>query len=81
MLSEAAIVDALRGVRDPSLDRDIVSLKYVKDLTIEGGRVAFTIETPTPGRNAAKDLLANQAGTAVGRISGVTAVDVKMAFK
>ena len=39
MLSEAAVVDALRAVRDASLERDIVSLKFVKDLVIEGGRV------------------------------------------
>ena len=81
MISEAAVIDALRGVRDVSLDRDLVSLKFVKDLAIDGGRVAFTIETATPGRSPAKDLLANQAGAAVGRISGVTSVDVKMTFK
>ena len=51
MISEAAIVDALRGVRDPSLDRDIVTLKFVKDLAIDGGRVAFTLETATAGRS------------------------------
>ena len=49
MISEAAVVDALRAVRDPSLDRDIVSLKFVKDLAIDGGRVSFTIETATAG--------------------------------
>ena len=77
MISEAAIVDALRGVRDGSLERDIVSLKFVKDLAIDGGRVAFTIETATPGRSAAKDLLASQAGAAVGKLPGVSAVDVR----
>ena len=81
MISEAAVVDALRGVRDPSIDRDIVALKFVKDLTITGGRVAFTIETATPGRSPAKDALANQAGEAVGRLAGVSAVDVQMTFK
>ena len=56
------MIDALRGVRDASLGRDIVSLKFVKDLAIDGGRVSFTIETATPGRSAAKDTLASQAG-------------------
>jgi ATP-binding protein involved in chromosome partitioning len=81
VVSEAAVVDALRGVRDPSLERDIVSLKFVKDLAIDGGRVSFTIETATPGRSASKDLLANQAGEAIAKLPGVTSVDVKMAFK
>ena len=61
------MTDALRGVRDASLGRDIVSLKFVKDLAIDGGRVSFTIETATPGRSAAKDTLASQAGAADGR--------------
>ncbi len=81
MVSEAAVADALRGIRDPSLDRDIVSLKFVKDLAIDGGRVSFTIETATPGRSTGKDLLANQAGDAVAKLPGVTSVDVRMAFK
>jgi len=81
VISEAAVVDALRGVRDAALDRDIVALKFVKDVAIDGGRVTFTIETATPGRSAAKDLLASQAGAAVSRIPGVTAVDVNMTFK
>ena len=81
MISEAAIVDALRVVRDPSLDRDLVSLKFIKDVAIQGGRVSFTIETATAGRSAAKDLLAKQAGEAVAKLPGVTGVDVKMAFK
>ena len=47
-VSEAAVLDALRAVRDPDLHRDIVTLKFVKNLRIEGGRVAFTIELTTP---------------------------------
>jgi ATP-binding protein involved in chromosome partitioning len=81
VISEAAIVDALRVVRDPSLDRDIVALKFVKDVAIQGGRVSFTIEIATAGRSAAKDLLAKQAGEAVAKLAGVSGVDVKMAFK
>ena len=81
MVSESAVTEALRGVRDASLDRDIVSLKFVKDLAIDGGRVSFTIETATPGRSPAKDLLAGQAGDAVAKLPGVTAVAVNMAFK
>ena len=32
-----AVLDALRGVRDPDLNRDIVTLKFIKNLRIEGG--------------------------------------------
>jgi len=43
-----AVIDALRTVRDPELHRDIVSLDMVRDVTIEGGRVAFTLVLTTP---------------------------------
>ena len=44
MIAESSILDALKTVQDPDLGKDIVSTKQVKDLTIEGGRVAFTVE-------------------------------------
>ena len=31
-ISESTVLDALRSVRDPDLHRDIVALKFVKDL-------------------------------------------------
>ena len=44
MINEQAVLDALRAVVDPSVQRDIVSAKFVKDLKIDGGRVSFTVE-------------------------------------
>ena len=35
---EAAVLEALRAVRDPDLHRDIVTLKFVKNLRIDGGQ-------------------------------------------
>ena len=43
-----AVIEALRTVHDPELHRDIVSLDMVRDVTIEGGRVAFTLVLTTP---------------------------------
>ena len=48
-VQESAVLTALAAVRDPDLGRDIVSLRFVKNLAIEGGRVRFTIELTTPG--------------------------------
>jgi ATP-binding protein involved in chromosome partitioning len=76
-ITEAAVLDALRAVRDPDLNRDIVSLKFVKNLRIEGGRVAFSIELTTPACPV-KDQMREQARAAVERIPGVTAVDIEM---
>ena len=47
-VEQGSVLEALKVVRDPDLQRDIVSLGFIKDLTIDGGRVAFTIELTTP---------------------------------
>ena len=79
-VSEAAVLDALRAVRDPDLQRDIVTLKFVKDLRIDGGRVGFTIELTTPACPV-KDQMREQARTLVQQLPGVSAVDVQMTAK
>jgi ATP-binding protein involved in chromosome partitioning len=47
-LTEGTVLDALRTVQEPELGRDIVTLAMVRDISIEGSRVAFTIELTTP---------------------------------
>lgn len=47
-ITEAAILNALRQVRDPDLHRDIVALNFVKNVRIDGQDVSFTIELTTP---------------------------------
>ena len=76
-LSEAAVLDALRVVRDPDLNRDIVALKFVKNVRLDGGRVSFSIELTTPACPV-KDQMREQARAAVAAIPGVTAVDIEM---
>ncbi|HEX5474522.1 MAG TPA: Mrp/NBP35 family ATP-binding protein [Vicinamibacterales bacterium] len=76
-VTEAAVLDALKSVRDPDLHRDIVTLKFVKNLTIDAGRVAFTIELTTPACPV-KDQMREQARAAVAQIAGVTDVDIHM---
>ncbi|HXW04844.1 MAG TPA: Mrp/NBP35 family ATP-binding protein [Vicinamibacterales bacterium] len=76
-LTEAAVLDALQTIRDPDLNRDIVSLKFVKNLRIDGDRVAFTIELTTPACPV-KDQMREQARAVVGALPGVAAVDIEM---
>ena len=77
-VTESAVLDALRVVRDPDLNRDIVALKFIKNLTIDdGGRVAFSIELTTPACPV-KDQMRDQARAAVERIPGVTSVQIEM---
>jgi ATP-binding protein involved in chromosome partitioning len=76
-VTEAAVLDALKAVRDPDLNRDIVALKFVKNLRISEGRVAFTIELTTPACPV-KDQMREQARAVVAQLPGVTAVDIEM---
>ena len=48
MVSENAVLEALKVVKDPDLNQDIVTLGFIKNLRIEGGKVAFTVELTTP---------------------------------
>jgi ATP-binding protein involved in chromosome partitioning len=76
-VTENNVLDALRSVRDPDLHRDIVALKFVKDLRIDDGQVSFTIELTTPACPV-KDQMRDQARAAVEQLPGVSSVDVKM---
>lgn len=75
--TDAAVLEALRAVRDPDLHQDIVSLGFVKDLRVCGGNVAFSIELTTPACPV-KDLMKAQAEQAVRRLPGVAEVTVQM---
>ena len=72
------ILAALRTIQDPDLKRDLVSLGFIKHLTIDpGGRVAFQIELTTPACPV-RDLLREDARKAVSAIPGVTSVEIGM---
>lgn len=80
MLSPEAVRAALSHVVDPTLRKDIVSLGFVKELEIESGRVAFTIELATPA-SSTKDSMREQARAAVAALEGVETVDVQMSAR
>src|ERR1044071_5994642 len=79
-VEQEAVLAALKVVRDPDLNRDIVSLGFIKDLRIDGGRVAFTIELTTPACPV-KDQMRDQARAAVLQVAGVGGVDVRMSAR
>src|SRR5580693_9348652 len=79
-VDQAPVLDALKIVKDPDLHRDIVSLGFIKDLKIDAGRVAFTIELTTPACPV-KDQMRDQARAAVLQVPGVSAVDVQMSAR
>ncbi len=80
VISEQNVLEALRGVKDPSVDRDIVSAKFVKDVKIDAGRVSFTVEQAFHGASS-RQQVGEAAGAAVKKIAGVSAVEVTMTAK
>lgn len=76
-VSEPQVLDAMRHIMDPDLHQDIVSLGFVKNIVINGGRVSFDIELTTPACPI-KDRFRRQASEAVSNLPGVTEVEVRM---
>ncbi|MSO57396.1 MAG: iron-sulfur cluster carrier protein ApbC [Acidobacteria bacterium] len=77
MVTETAVLGALTVVKDPDLHQDIVTLGFIKNLRVDGGRVAFSIELTTPACPV-KEQMREQAHAAVSALPGVSAVEVEM---
>jgi ATP-binding protein involved in chromosome partitioning len=77
MVTQEAVLRALRGVEDPDTRQDIVSLGMVRDLTIADGQVTFALAftTQTPPVRAT---LHASASRLVGQLPGVARVQVRM---
>ena len=48
MVSADLVLSSLKKVVDPELHKDVVSMGMIKDLVINNGKVAFTLELTTP---------------------------------
>ena len=77
MVSESAVLDSMRGIIDPDLGKDIVSLGFIKELAINDGDVSFMVELTTPACPV-KEEFRVQCEEAVGAVSGVSSVKVDM---
>lgn len=77
-ITQNAVREALRVVRDPDLHRDIVSLGFVKDIAIDGADVRVTIELTTPACPVRDELKTAAAQAIRAAVPGVGALDVTM---
>ena len=48
MVTNEDVLGTLRTVQDPELGEDLVSLKMIRDIRIDGERVSFTVVLTTP---------------------------------
>jgi len=79
-ITKEQVLDALKSVMDPDLKKDVVSLGFIKELQIEGGRVSFIMELTTPACPL-KEQLKTAAEQAVRGIAGVSEVQVEVSSK
>jgi ATP-binding protein involved in chromosome partitioning len=71
------VMAALSTVKEPELGRDLVALNMIKDLTVEGSRVSFTVELTTPACPL-KERIEQESRQAVMSVPGVEQVDMKL---
>jgi ATP-binding protein involved in chromosome partitioning len=78
-MTSEGVLAALKGVVDPDLHADVVALKFIKDISIAGDRVTFTIESSNPSP-AKREALTAAAREAVSALSGIGSIDVRSTF-
>ncbi|MCE9616263.1 MAG: P-loop NTPase [Lentisphaerae bacterium] len=78
MSREQDVLDSMRGIIDPDLGKDIVSLGFIKHLQItEAGAVSFSVELTTPACPV-KEQFRTSCTEAVAALPWVTGVTVTM---
>jgi metal-sulfur cluster biosynthetic enzyme len=79
MVTEAEVRKALRKVKDPELNLDLVVLGLIYEISIDAGRVEVTMSLTSPACPVAGELL-NQAREAVESVPGVERAEVELTF-
>jgi ATP-binding protein involved in chromosome partitioning len=78
MITVEQVYQALQGVMDPELQRNLVELGMVRDVAVDDGRVSVTLALTTLACPL-KDQIAADARQAVMALEGVGQVDVRLA--
>ena len=78
-VTEKAVRNALKGVKDPELGLDLVVLGLVYDIEVIGGKVETTISLTSPLCPVAGQIV-EDAKTAIEGVEGVEGAEVKLTF-
>jgi ATP-binding protein involved in chromosome partitioning len=76
-ITQEQVLAALRTVPEPELGKDLVTLGMVKDISICGGGVKFTVELTTPACPL-KKMIEDDCKRAVSKIPGVETITVNL---
>lgn len=79
MVTEQQIRKALRQVKDPELNLDLVVLGLIYDIQIDQGTVDVTMSLTSPACPVAGQIV-NQAREAVEGVEGVEQANVELTF-
>ena len=77
--TEKAVRNALKTVKDPELNLDLVVLGLVYDIEVEGSSARATISLTTPMCPAAEQIV-EDARAAVASVDGVEEAEVELTF-
>jgi ATP-binding protein involved in chromosome partitioning len=77
VITNEQVLAALRTVPEPELGKDLVTLGMVKDISICGGGVKFTVELTTPACPL-KKMIEDDCRRAVSKIPGVESIVVNL---
>ena len=78
-VTEKAVRNALKTVKDPELNLDLVVLGLVYDIEVEGSSARATISLTTPMCPAAGQIL-DDAKAAIASVEGVDDAQVELTF-
>ena len=79
MVTEAAVKKALRSVKDPEMNLDLVVLGLIYDIDINGAQVDVTMSLTSPACPVAGQIL-DEARQAVEGVEGVESANVELTF-
>jgi metal-sulfur cluster biosynthetic enzyme len=79
MVTEAQVRKALRQVKDPELNLDIVVLGLIYGIEIEGDHVDMTMSLTSPACPVAGEII-EQARLAIEGMDGVASANVELTF-
>ena len=80
LITKEKVINTLKTVMDPELNKDLVSLNMIEDVEVNDGNVKFTIILTTPACPL-KNKIEADARKAFEGVEGVKNVDIKMSAK
>ena len=77
MVNNKTVLEALRPVQDPELQKSLVDLNMIRNVVVDGGKVSFTLVLTTPACPL-REFIVEDCETAVKKLPGVENVEVEV---